>query len=133
MMFPFVVLMTLAALTLPSTLYASGPSALTITMDSGGLYYDPVTAVATDGTTITWRNGTPSPHNIRHDGCGRRDSECWFDSGIVRPDAAFSIAAPPPGRYPYHCELHPIMRGILIVGAADLSQRAACGEGCAGQ
>jgi len=31
------------------------------------------------------------------------------------PDGTFSIPSLPPGEYPYHCELHPVMRGTLVV------------------
>ena len=77
-------------------------------------YYVPPIAVVPAGSAITWTNPTPSPHSIRHDGCltlGR----CAFDSGAVLPDGTFSIPLLPPGQYPYHCELHPVMRGTVVV------------------
>jgi plastocyanin len=43
------------------------------------------------------------------------DGVCAFQSLAVPPNASFMIAPLLPGRYTYHCELHPIMRGILIV------------------
>ena len=77
-------------------------------------YYVPSIAVVPVGTVVTWTNPTPSPHSIRHDGCltlGR----CAFDSGALLPDGTFSIPMLAPGEYPYHCELHPVMRGTLVI------------------
>ena len=89
-------------------------NSVSITLEGLAPYYVPQVAVMPVGSVVTWTNPTPSPHSIRHDGCltlGR----CAFDSGIVLPDDTFSIPMLPPGQYPYHCELHPVMRGTLVV------------------
>jgi plastocyanin len=85
-----------------------------ITFDSSAPYYQPQVAVVSPGVSVRWLNSTASPHSIRHDGC-LTDGTCAFQSIAVPPDSSFSIAPLPPGRYTYHCELHPIMRGVLIV------------------
>lgn len=79
-------------------------------------YYVPPVAIVSTTSPITWVNPTPSPHSIRHDGC-ITFGPCAFDSGAVKPDGRFTIPDLPPGKYPYHCELHPVMRGTLIVVA----------------
>ncbi len=38
-----------------------------------------------------------------------------FASGSVAPNGSYTVPGLPPGRYLYHCSLHPIMRGVLIV------------------
>lgn len=38
-----------------------------------------------------------------------------FRSLAVPPENSFAIAPLPPGRYSYYCELHPVMRGTLVV------------------
>jgi plastocyanin len=38
-----------------------------------------------------------------------------FDSRSIAPDAAWTYVAGQPGTYPYHCDLHPAMAGILTV------------------
>jgi plastocyanin len=90
----------------------SGP-ALTISLDTVAPYYDPFVAVVPAGAPIRWVNPTASPHSVRHDGCLRGD--CAFQSVALQPDESFMIAPLPPGRYDYHCELHPIMRGTVVV------------------
>ena len=91
------------------------PASVFINMENWAPYYLPNEAVIPSGTPIFWKNPTASPHTVRHDGCALKTT-CLFDSGAVPPDGTFMIPGLAPGRYPYHCELHPIMRGELIVG-----------------
>ncbi len=85
-----------------------------ISLASSAPYYEPNIAMVPAGVPLQWRNETASPHSIRHDGCLTGDL-CAFQSPALAPSDHFMIAPPAPGRYPYHCELHPIMRGLLIV------------------
>ena len=87
---------------------------LLITTVEGSPYYQPFEATVHPNRSIQWMNPTASPHTIRHDGCLTEES-CVFDSGTVPPNGSYTIAGLLPGRYPYHCALHPIMRGELIV------------------
>ena len=79
-------------------------------------YYVPPVAIVPTTSPVTWVNPTASPHSIRHDGCVTF-GPCAFDSGAVKPDGRFTVPVLPPGTYPYHCELHPVMRGTLIIVA----------------
>ena len=88
--------------------------AVDIAFESAAPYYQPQVAIVSAGAPIRWSNATASPHSIRHDGCLTGDV-CAFRSIAVYPDENFMIAPLPPGQYPYHCELHPIMRGTLVV------------------
>jgi plastocyanin len=38
-----------------------------------------------------------------------------FDSGNISPRAAVQITFPSAGSYPYHCKIHPSMRGTVNV------------------
>ena len=89
-----------------------------INMENWAPYYRPYEAAVPSQTPILWKNPTASPHTIRHDGCIKK-GPCLFDSGAVAPDGSFTLSGLKPGRYPYHCELHPIMRGELIVEGSD--------------
>ncbi|CAI4031336.1 Cupredoxin domain-containing protein [Nitrospira tepida] len=88
---------------------------LQITIDSGAPYFVPVSANVPSGTAIHWTNPTASPHTITHMGCVDEEGRCMFDSGTILPDGQFTVPGLPPGRYPYYCQLHPIMRGMLVV------------------
>lgn len=90
------------------------PAPSPIVLEGSAPYYVPQVAVVPVGAVITWTNPTPSPHSIRHDGC-HNSNACAFDSGAVLPDGSFSIHLLSPGTYPYHCELHPVMRGTVVV------------------
>ena len=85
-----------------------------IVIDSGSPYYYPASARVSAGAPIRWDNPTGSPHTITHDGCVQ-DGPCAFDSGSVAPNASYTVPGLPPGRYPYQCRLHPIMRGVLVI------------------
>lgn len=78
-------------------------------------YFTPQQAFVTSGVPIVWENPTATPHTITHDGC-REGGACAFDSGAIRPHETFEIPGLSPGQYPYHCTLHPIMRGMVEVG-----------------
>ncbi|BFU97080.1 MAG: Putative Blue (Type 1) copper protein, cupredoxin family (modular protein) [Nitrospira sp.] len=86
-----------------------------ILFESSAPYYEPQLAVVSAGMPVRWSNATASPHSIRHDECLKEDGQCVFRSLAVPPENSFAIAPLPPGRYSYHCELHPVMRGTLVV------------------
>jgi plastocyanin len=85
-----------------------------IAFQSSPPYYEPAVAVVPMGAPIRWVNTTASFHSVRHDACVE-DEPCPFQSIAIPPDSSFVVAPLPPGRYSYHCELHPIMRGTLLV------------------
>ena len=103
------VLLALGAL--PS---AAIPPHFEITIENGAPYFLPMSATVTTGTPIRWDNPTPTEHTITHDGC-INDGPCVFDSDMVPPNGRSAVPGLPPGRYPYHCRIHPIMRGTLTV------------------
>lgn len=85
-----------------------------IVFDTRAPYYEPFMAAVQSGVPVRWLNPTASPHSVRHDGCAT-EGPCAFQSSAVPPNDSFTIAPLPPGRYSYHCELHPVMRGVLMV------------------
>ena len=74
------------------------PNQLTISVDS----------------PLAWKNRTQEPHTIVSDDCRSRNA-CSFDSGFLAPNARFTLPPLRPGRYPYHCGIHPFMRGLLTL------------------
>jgi plastocyanin len=95
------------------------PPPVLIKMEGWAPYYRPFEAEVQLQRTIRWNNPTGSTHTVRHDGCAQK-GPCLFDSGAVPPNGSYTISGLPPGRYPYHCELHPIMRGGLVVGEKSI-------------
>ncbi len=90
------------------------PAPFTITIEGQSPYYQPVQPVVPQGVPVQWFNPTASPHTVTDDSCGRRRT-CLFDSGLIGPNQQYTVPNLPPGRYPYHCELHPIMRGMVTI------------------
>ncbi|HZS12669.1 MAG TPA: cupredoxin domain-containing protein [Nitrospirales bacterium] len=90
------------------------PAPFTITLESTSPYYEPAYASVSAGSAVVWVNPTASYHTIQHDGC-EDGPVCAFNSGSVAPNGRYVLEHLPPGEYRYHCELHPIMRGVLIV------------------
>jgi plastocyanin len=94
---------------------AATPPYTAIIIDSGSPYFVPKSATVLTGAPIRWENPTPTEHTITHMGCMEDGEPCAFDSGIVLPNGTFTLPGLAPGRYPYFCRVHPIMRGMLIV------------------
>jgi plastocyanin len=96
------------------------PTVTQIIMEDGSPYFAPVTATISSGSPIRWDNPTPTHHTVTHNACVDGSAACAFDSGTVAPGDSYTIAGLPPGRYPYHCRIHPIMRGVLTVTDGSL-------------
>lgn len=77
-------------------------------------FFSPNQTTISVGTTLIWKNRTHEPHTIVSDDC-RLGNQCSFDSGFVAPNARFILPQLTPGRYPYHCGIHPFMRGLLTI------------------
>ncbi len=113
--------MTIAATLLMSAVgwSSSGMAPYTeIVMEDGSPYFVPVTATIASGSPIRWENPTATHHTATHNGCVDEGAACAFDSGPVAPGESYTVPGLPPGRYPYHCRIHPIMRGVLTVTEA---------------
>lgn len=118
---------SLYALVLVGLAYGTAPEeafseAVIITMEYWSPYYQPSEAVTSYGNVLYVINKTSSAHTIRYDQC-IVNHKCLFDTGIVRPEDTISLPPLPPGVYHYHCELHPIMRGTIIVKMPEESGR----------
>lgn len=58
------------------------------------------------GDSVTWVNDSVRPHTATAD-------DGSFDSGRMIPTGRFSHAFTAPGEVPYHCVLHPFIRGVV--------------------
>jgi plastocyanin len=90
------------------------PPQVQIMIESGSPYFLPTTATVLPGVGIRWDNPTATYHTITYDGCAS-GQRCLFDSGSIPPDGSYLLPGLSPGRYSYHCRLHPIMRGVVHV------------------
>ena len=65
-------------------------------------------SVVPAGRRVVWRNLGRQPHTIT-----AKDGS--FDSGVLAPGDTWSRTFATPGIYPYHCQLHPSLTGLIIV------------------
>ena len=110
--------LTVLGVLLAASVGMAAPSAMHIQIEGFSPYYSPKTAEVLVGTPVFWENPTSSHHTITHDGC-KTGEFCVFDSGSIAPNGKFGLYHLPPGRYSYHCSLHPIMQGTLVVNKSS--------------
>lgn len=80
----------------------AGPVTVTIS----DFAYSPATLTVKAGTTVTWQNKDGSNHFVNFAG---------ESSGRLRKDAVYTKTFPSPGVYEYACQLHPTMKGTVVV------------------
>lgn len=97
--------LTLSALLLSMSLPA-GAAEVTVRIDKRA--YDPAQVTVKPGDTVVWVNAEKrTSHDvIFEDGAG---------SVRLMPEDTFSRTFATPGRYPYHCDPHPEMKGEVVV------------------
>lgn len=110
----------LIGLLLTAGLLSAWPTAATppytaITIESTSPYFVPKSVTISTGSPIRWENPTATEHTVTHIGCVEEGDYCAFDSGLMLPSGTFAVPGLAPGRYPYLCRIHPIMRGIITV------------------
>jgi plastocyanin len=73
-------------------------------------HFDPATLTVPVGATVVWHNRGHEDHSVTAD-------DLSFDSGLKKAGTDFSRAFAKPGRYAYHCQPHPWMKGAVQVVA----------------
>lgn len=94
---------------------AATPPYTAIIIESGSPYFVPKSVTVSTGSPIKWENPTAAEHTVTHTGCLEDGDHCAFDSGLMLPNGTFALPGLAPGRYPYICRIHPIMRGVITV------------------
>jgi plastocyanin len=112
--FPSAIVVFWGIILLRTALSVEGSGIYHITMVQPAPYYSPFMATVPSGYDIQWDNKTATAHTVTHDDC-LTENDCAFDSGSVASGKSFTLSFLAPGKYPYFCRLHPIMRGTLIV------------------
>lgn len=82
----------------------SGQTAVTIQ----NFAFSPATLTVKVGDKVTWTNQDSAPHSATAD-------DNSFDTGVLRQGQSGSITFSKPGTYTYHCSVHPMMKGIIVV------------------
>jgi len=73
--------------------------------------FTPTTLTVKVGTTVTWHFDQPSsPHNVV-----ALTTPVLFNSGTPKGTGTYSFTFTTAGRYDYLCQVHPYMRGTIVV------------------
>jgi|GEM_PF-3136105 len=92
-------------------------TANTVTIQNFAFMPDNVTVPM--GTTVTWTNSDTTAHTVTGDTTGGPQS------GSLQPGATYSFTFNQNGVYPYHCSIHPMMTGAVVVTQASMPQSSA--------
>ena len=97
----------------PTTTPIGLPGDPTITIQN--LVFNPPNMPVPKGTTVTWVNQDSTNHQIVNDATGTIAKGALFTSGSLPTGASYSFKFYNSGTYPYHCSIHPSMKGIVTV------------------
>jgi plastocyanin len=90
---------------------AAAPAAMsgdTARVDMRQLAYEPARIVVKAGTVVVFVNDAPLPHTVT------ADDTSW-DSGTIDTGKRWARTFSTVGTYPFHCEPHPFMKGVVVV------------------
>lgn len=73
-----------------------------------GSTFNPATVTVTTGQSVTWTFRDPFNHTVTAD-------DASFDSGAKQGGATFIHTFDKAGSFPYHCSIHPSMKGTVTV------------------
>lgn len=91
------------------TATTSAPAAEEQTVEIADFAFSPEELTIAAGSTVTWVNQDPSlPHTATSD-------DEVFDSGSLTEGGEFSFTFDEAGTFAYFCEVHPTMRGTIVV------------------
>jgi plastocyanin len=90
----------------PVTTAAGGTSGAQVVLK--GFAFDPADVTIKAGESVTWTNQDSVTHDVTAD-----NGE--FKSGTMADGATFSSTFAKAGTYPYHCGIHPTMKGTVTV------------------
>ena len=80
----------------------------TVNASIANFAFDPKQLTVKAGTTVNWTNKDDTPHTVTSD-------SGVFSSPGLDTNESFHFTFQKPGKFPYHCKLHPNMTGVVEV------------------
>ncbi len=80
-----------------------------VTVDIKNFSFNPPTLTIKTGTKVTWVNNDSTSHTVTS------DSGNLLNSSAISPGQSFSFTFTDPGTISYHCSIHTIMKGSIVV------------------
>lgn len=87
---------------------ADSTGTTTVAAAVGDFTWAPVSAKV--GDVITWTNSDSAPHRVALD-----DGSCQMSGNIPGGGGKASLVFSVAGTYPFHCTVHPTMRGTITI------------------
>jgi plastocyanin len=75
--------------------------------------FHPSVVTVKQGGSVSWENRDTAHHTSTSDA----GSGLTWDTGILRPGRRYRLTFDRTGSFPYHCDLHPFMHGVVHVRA----------------
>ena len=97
-----------AATTAGSAVCTDSTGTTTVQATVANFQWGPVSAKV--GDVITWTNSDTAPHKVALD-----DGSCTMSSNIAGSGGKASLVFSKAGTYPFHCSIHPSMKGTITI------------------
>jgi amicyanin len=85
------------------------PTQATVVINIKNFAFNPSTVTIKAGTIVTWVNNDSAPHTVTS------DSGSLLHSSTLSPGQSFSFTFANTGTFNYHCSIHPMMHGQIVV------------------
>ena len=85
------------------------PTPANVTVDIKNFAFNPPILNIKVGTKVVWTNNGSAPHNITSNSGG------ILSSATLSTGQFFSFTFTKTGSFSYHCAIHPMMKGIVVV------------------
>jgi plastocyanin len=83
--------------------------------------FNPATITVATGTTVRWSHDDAAPHTVTSGAPDASNKGEDFDSGRLTNGGMFAFTFTQEGTFPYFCEIHPRMIGMVEVTAGAVS------------
>jgi plastocyanin len=95
--------------TTPVSTTPKTPTASSVTVSIKNFAFNPSIINIKVGTKVTWTNNDTAPHTVTS------DSGSLLNSQTLSPGQSYSVTFTTSGSTSYHCSIHPMMHGTIIV------------------
>jgi predicted secreted protein with PEFG-CTERM motif len=87
--------------------------------ETTNICYDPSEVTVDVGSQVTWSNDDTAAHTVTSGDINKDGPDGHFDSGLFMAGKSFSNKFEEVGEFPYFCQVHPWMKGIVVVQEAS--------------